>query len=81
MSRRRAHRTSSPSASIWRFHVAGTGSALEDAKPIDEVYHEITTSRVVFRVLYIAGGNRTGDIASLLQDIVDLETECPLVIL
>ena len=42
MSRRRTHRTSSPSASTRRFHVAGTGSAFEDAEPIDEVYHEIT---------------------------------------
>ncbi len=52
----------------------------KDAEPVNEVNHEVTTQRIVFRILCIVSCYALRDItALLLQDIINFETQCRLV--
>ena len=59
-----------------RSHPPVTSSlASEDVQTIDEVKHAIAVHTVVLVYGTTAGGQRTGDVALLLQDVVHLEAE------
>lgn len=55
-------------------------SAFEEAETIDEMKHKIAAEGVGLRIHDVVGGDATGDIAPLVQDVVHLETEGSLVV-
>ena len=55
-------------------HITLRGTPFEDIEPIDEMHHEITCERVRRCITNIVGCHTSVDVASLLQDIIYLET-------
>lgn len=60
-------------------YIVHTGSPFKDTEPVDEVNHKVATQCIVFRILGIAVICGLRNIAALVQDIIDLETQCRLV--
>lgn len=75
----RSHRTTMSTSSAHSTDIVHAGSSFEDAEAVDEVYHEITAQCIVFRILCITCRYAAGDIAALLQDVINLKPESCLV--
>ena len=67
---RRAARSAMASATRSA-HIACRSSPFKDAEPVNEVNHEVTTQRIVFRILCIVSCYALRDITALLQDIIN----------
>lgn len=55
-------------------HIACRCSPFKDAEPVNEVNHEVTTQRIVFRVLGITGVGCLRYVTALLQNVINFET-------
>ena len=79
--RRRRAESSCPHGAGRTVAVGRAASAsFEDVEAVDEVEHKVTVQRVGLRIAYAAGSYGTRDVASLLENVVNLETERALVV-
>lgn len=61
-------------------HIPFRSSTFEDTESIDEVEHKITAQRIVFSIADATCCDCSRNIASLLQDIINLEPQCSLIV-
>ena len=78
---RRTHSSTAAKRRTTATHILFRSATFEYAETIDEMEHKIATQRIVFRIGNAARCHSTGNITSLLQNVVYLKTQRSLVVL